>query len=563
MIKIARDRPVLVAVPVILLFFWLALNSMVDDSPTMDEQNHLARGLAFLRTGDPRFSLEHPPLINVISALPLLSLPDIDLPINHESWNLREGWYSFAEQLLWIYNQDVERMVFLARIPIVFLTIMLGLVGYRFALNLWGRVASLIAFILLLIDPNILAHGRYSTTDVGGALFLLLATFMLWKLWMAEGQFTKHILAAGFALGLALGSKMSVIVFLPVFTLLALLPLYGRRWTWSNALKNLLYYFLAIAIAIVVVWGIYGFEWGNYRFLAQELRTINDSAGPLPTYLAGIEQIASLSGGGRPAALFGQFSTQGWWYYFPVAFIVKTPVAVSLLILFATVVLLADHTSRPKSIFLLNPAVLFFLLSMSSALNIGYRHLLPILPLLYVLASGVGKYLELVEEPKRLTIQVSRILVWGSILSLFLIALLIHPHYLSYFNLLVGGPAKGHNVLVDSNIDWGQDLIRLKEWMDANNHQSVKLSWFGTADPNYYGIEYEPLPGLTRHFDLWWDLPFDPQNPEPGIYAISVSNLWELPLEEKKAFPWFRAREPDAVIGYSIHIYFVDGDGGQ
>lgn len=559
--NIARDRPVLVAVPVILLFFWLALNSMVDDSPTMDEQNHLARGLAFLKTGDPRFSLEHPPLINMISALPLLSLPGINLPINHESWNLREGWYAFAEQLLWIYNQDVERMVFLARIPILFLTIALGLVGYRFALNLWGRVAALIVFILLLLDPNILAHGRYSTTDVGGALLLLLATSMLWKLWMAEGKFIMHILAAGIALGLALGSKMSVIVFVPVFALLGVLPLYTRRWTLSNALRNLLYYFLTLAIAIVVVWGIYGFEWGNYRFLAQELRTINNSAGPLPTYLTGIEQIASLSGGGRPAVLFGQFSTQGWWYYFPVAFVVKTPVVVSLLILFATVTLLADRTSRPKSIFLLIPAVFFLILSMGSALNIGYRHLLPILPFLYVLASGVGKYLELDEQPKRLTILLSRILIWGSILSLLIIALLLHPHYLSYFNVLVGGPANGHKVLVDSNIDWGQDLIRLKEWMDANNHQSVKLSWFGTADPNYYGIEYEPLPGLTRHFDLWWDLPFDPQNPEPGVYAISVSNLWELPLEEKKVFPWFRAREPDAVIGYSIHIYNVDVDG--
>ena len=155
----------------------------------MDEQNHVARGLAFLRTGDPRFSLEHPPLINSISALPLLTLPDLVLPTNHESWTQREGWYAFAEQLLWVVNQDVERMIFLARMPILFLTLALSLVGYRFASTLLGPLAAMLALIFLLLDPNILAHGRYSTTDVGGALFLLLATFLLWRLWK---QFKKR-----------------------------------------------------------------------------------------------------------------------------------------------------------------------------------------------------------------------------------------------------------------------------------------------------------------------------------------------------------------------------------
>jgi hypothetical protein len=96
--------------------------------------------------------------------------------------------------------------------------------------------------------------------------------------------------------------------------------------------------------------------------------------------------------------------------------------------------------------------------------------------------------------------------------------------------------------------------------MADNDVDQLKLSWFGTADPDYYGIKYDPLPGLTYHFDLWWDLPFDPADPEPGIYAISASNLWEIPLADKKVFPWFRARQPDDRIGYSIFIYFVDDD---
>ena len=150
-----RIRPVFLVVPAILLFFTLALDSLVDDSPTMDEQNHLARGLAFLRTGDPRFSLEHPPLINAISALPLLTVEGIRLPIDHPSWNQPQGWYIFAEQLLWEYNEDVSRMIFLARIPIVFLTLALALVGYRFSLNFWGPTAALFSFLIILFDPNI------------------------------------------------------------------------------------------------------------------------------------------------------------------------------------------------------------------------------------------------------------------------------------------------------------------------------------------------------------------------------------------------------------------------
>ena len=136
--------------------------------------------------------------------------------------------------------------------------------------------------------------------------------------------------------------------------------------------------------------------------------------------------------------------------------------------------------------------------------------------------------------------------------------LAIYPHYLSSFNELVG-PANGYRVLVDSNVDWGQDLKRLRGWMQENGVARVKLAWFGSAYPDYYGIAYDPLPGLPRHFELWEALPFDPAEPEPGVYAISVSILQEIHRrdEDKTAFAWFRAREPDDRVGYSILIYRV------
>jgi hypothetical protein len=197
---------------------------------------------------------------------------------------------------------------------------------------------------------------------------------------------------------------------------------------------------------------------------------------------------------------------------------------------------------------------------MQSGLNIGYRHILPTLSGLYVLVSGLTTFeLNVLFMKVRLKSLLPSA-VFVALLIGILELLILHPHYLSYFNFIAGGPAKGHNILIDSNIDWGQDLLRLREWMNDKGVDKLKLSWFGSAEPAYYDINYEPLPGLTNHFDLWWDVPFNPSSPEPGIYAISVTNLWEFPLEEKKVFPWFREREPDDQIGYSIHIYEVTDD---
>ncbi len=559
---LARSRPVFVAVPALLLFCALAVGSLVGDSPTMDEQNHLARGLALLKTGDARLSVEHPPLVNVLSALPVLTVRGLQLPTDHPSWEQPQGWYAFADQLLWARNrQEVTTMIFLARIPIVYLTIALAMIGFVLAREMWGKASAIAALLFLLFDPNILAHGRYTTTDLGGTTFLMLAALLLWRMWSTSDRSWTKVLAAGLGLGLAQASKLSNLAFIPIFLLLAMLPLYGQPFSWRSAWRRVAQLGLAALIAILVVWATYGFQWGAYSFENGGLDRLNDLSGPLPTYFQGIEQVVLLSSGGRPTFLMGRFSTEGFLAYFPVAFLVKTPLPTLGLFLLAAVLLVARREARRRALFLLLPAVIYFLISMQSGLNIGYRHLMPILPFIYVLSSG------LVSGPLARRAngffhqRALPVLVASGVAMLVIIDLWIYPHYLSYFNLIAGGPANGYNVLVDSNVDWGQDLIRLKDWMTEHDVDRVKLAWFGTADPDYYGISYDPLPGLPRHFDLWWNVPFDTDRPEPGVYAISVSNLWELPLEDKHVFRWFREGEPDDMIGYSIHIYRVAADG--
>jgi 4-amino-4-deoxy-L-arabinose transferase-like glycosyltransferase len=547
----------------LLVFFGLALSSATGDSPTMDEQNHIGRGLAFLRTGDPRLSVEHPPLVNALSALPLLT-ERVDLPLSDWSWEAGE-WYRFSDLVLWQLAPDPERMVFLARVPIILLATLLGALLFRATRHWSGPAAGTLALALYVLDPNLMAHARYATTDLGAAAFGFLAGVALW--WAAEREYRWGPAAlAGAAFGLALGAKLSTAVLGVPFGLLALIDLgLRRRGDWRRLAGQALRLGVAYPLtALVVLWALYGFDVGPVEGIG--------AAVPMPLFWRGVTTMLDFSGGGRPSFLLGHFSTEGFRAYFPVALAVKTPLAFLLLLLWAAVRFVvvpwrdlgarAWARIRTPLFLLLVPAV-YFVASLQSALNLGYRHLLPMLPFLFAFVAGqLGA---LVRPGSVLT---RRTLVPG--VAIFLSAgwlavanRAIYPHYVSYFNEIVG-PANGYRVLVDSNIDWGQDLKRLKAWMDEAGVERVKLAWFGSAPPEAYGIVYDPLPGMPHHFDLWESPPFDPAAPEPGVYAISASILEELHRrdEDKTVFTWFRQREPDDRVGYSILIYRVVAGGG-
>ncbi|MGB1252739.1 MAG: ArnT family glycosyltransferase [Candidatus Promineifilaceae bacterium] len=542
----------------LLLFFWLALDSLVMDSPTMDEQNHIGRGLAFVRTGDPRLSMEHPPLVNGLSALPILLLDNVRLPTDDASWQrepLLFFWYDFAEKLFWDYNPDqVQLIVFMARLPIVFLGMGLGLLGWHFGRNLHNPRAGLFAAFFIWFDPNIIAHSRYSTTDLGGTFFLLLALFALWRFYSQPAPSRRAWLALVVALGMAFASKLSILGFVPTFALLALLPLYGKRWTGRLAVTRLIAYLAAGLCSIFVVWVLFAFEWGPMLFIDKPLHGYNQFQGPMPTFWAGIERIAVATGAGRQSYLLGQFSDSGFATYFPVALLVKTPVTTLMLWAVSIIVLLARGSAqRRQTLFLLIPIVLYFSTTTQSGLNIGYRHLLPVLPLLYIMASGLVPSRWRVDGVLNWRIFVLLLAVGGSLTAAFR----THPHYVSYFNELIAANEKVQ-ILADSNIDWGQDLLRLRAWMDDNGVEQVKLSYFGSAEPSRY-LNYTPLPGEKRHRDLWWNVPFDRNNPEAGVYAISIHSLLEMPLQpnEKTVYQWFRNQEPTLTIG-SLNLYIIE-----
>ena len=545
-----RHVPNFLAVALLLLSFGLALTSAVQKSPTMDEQNHIARGAAYLGTGDPRLSVEHPPLVNVLSALPAHLLLHPTLPLETEWWRVGE-WYHFADLFLWESNANAEQIVFLARLPVIALGLLLAALVQRWSSSRFGPWGGLLAAAFCALDPNILAHARLSTTDVGGTFFAFLAAYALWR--ALRRPSIPRVLWAGLALGLAFAAKLSALLFGPILTLAALLDGVAGRPGQARRLWHQVGLLTAvIVLGLMVVWASYGFQAGPLEEGGIPV--------PAPPYMRGVRAILDFAAGGRSGYLLGQVSTEGWWTYFPIAFAVKTPVATLVGLLVATVMALR----RPSrdDLLLLVPPLAFFLVSTTARLNLGYRHLLPVLPFIAVHAG------RLASDPCRLALssprlRVRHLLPFALAIWLAFGTLSIYPHFLAYFNPIGGGPQNGWRVLVDSNIDWGQDMKGLRVWMEQEQVDRVRLAWFGTARPEYYGVRHDLLPGLPYGFVLWEDPPFERANPEPGVYAISVSNLVGAALPDPDLYGWFRARPPDDRIGYSVFIYRVTEANGR
>ncbi|NTU63500.1 MAG: hypothetical protein HGB05_08865 [Chloroflexi bacterium] len=259
--------------------------------------------------------------------------------------------------------------------------------------------------------------------------------------------------------------------------------------------------------------------------------------------------------------LLGETSTTGWWYYFPIALAVKTPLPMLLLFAAAVLCTFIQRAWRTDAIFLL-PSLLLFSSLLVNPNNLGYRYLLPILPLIIVYVSGLWPrtiaHSLLRSFPLSLTrLALLVLLAWNVIGTLR-----IYPYYLTYFNEFAGGPDGGRYILSDSNIDWGQDMVGLKNYVERHDIDPlrVKLSYFGIAHPTAYGLATQALPPVrTAMHDqgAWWLKTYYPLDPPPGKYAISVANLMGGIWIDRGAYAFFRDRRPDTTIGNSIYLYTI------
>ena len=540
-----------VAVALLLALFFQLTRAALRNSVTFDEGQHISRGYAYLKTGDLRLYQvrgAHPPGMAILEAAPLLLLSDLP------EVALLRGWAEadtilFAKQLVW-KSPDIERLMFAARVPVMLVVTLLAAFVFRWASDLGGPRAGLVALGLCALDPNIIAHGMLAASDAGVTAFSFITLYWLWK--SLRRLSPRHLLAAGVTLGLALLAKMTALILLPVSALLILLAGVTGRCIDARFKHSSLPRWLGVLAIAAIIYGV-GFMtvWAAYRF---EVRPL--PGGPVPIPAATHLEIALISQKhmdvGHPAFLMGQASERGWWYYFPVAFLIKTPLPLlSLLVLAAVWFIWKDRRWLE-----LAPLVVFTGAYVASALvstvNIGYRHLLPTLPCLFVLASQISNIQRQASSVKRRLVALSSCLLVSLLLAWQLVtAARLFPNYLTFFNELIGGPRNGWKYLVDSNLDWGQSLIELRTYIADNHLGRIDLSATGFVNPAVYGIEYDPLPPMPNpqgvvHFD-----------PKPGRYYIGAHNLQIGSPIDHDVFGWFREREPNEWIANAILVYDV------
>jgi 4-amino-4-deoxy-L-arabinose transferase-like glycosyltransferase len=536
------SRYLLVASLLLLVLFGQLLFSARFKSAIYDEVYHIFTGTAWLLSDQHFVLMGNPPLVNVLQAIPLVLLEDVRWPMDsfpRSEMNVITIVDKLAYPFLWQVNGDrALRLVFLARLPVLGLTLLLAIGVCRWARELCGPGAGLLALLLTVFEPNILAHGRLATTDLGAACAMLWATYLFWRYRLSPDR--GRLVLAGLTLGFALATKFSAVLLLPAFSLLSLWPvkpLPRKEWvkaTWNSAFALLGILVLAALVLLCAFRLNVADLWAEYDFQRKHF-----------------EQ-------GHSAFLMGEYSKTGWWYYFVIAFVLKTPIPLMVLAAVGTVSLCYQwrHVT-----FLLLPILVIFAVSLFSRVNIGYRYLLPVLPFLIILASGV------LSLPRRNTQRATRTVqyaIWTLLLVWYVLGtLLIYPHYLAYFNEAIGGPDNGWRYLVDSNLDWGQDLPGLRAYIEGRGLEKVYLGRFGTAPPELYGIDYDPLPSLLSFPAEAKYRTYRPSSPPPGTYAISATNLPGVYLADRDTYAWFREREPVAKIGYSIFVYDVPHVGGE
>lgn len=547
------------------LFLYLGATAAVRQSPTVDEFAHLPAGYAYLTIGDFSLYAKNPPLIKMIAALPLLvyrpMLGDTH-PGETSSWRPWMHGTSFMRLNAVRYH----RLFVAGRCMILALGAALGLAIWLTARKLYGPGGGIAALSLYAVSPDFLAQSSIVSTDVGATLFMFLA--VLGFLFFLDRPGPLRGALCGALFGCALLSKFTSLLLAPVFLVGAVAAGHWHRarrdhvaavFSWKRVAAGTAALF---AVAWSVLLAGYGFPSIGitaeaYHCRSEALAWIQAALPHLPlpvpfAYLVGLDdQLFETRHLGFPNYLLGSWYEGARWEYYPLAVLVKTPLPILLAIAAGIGYSRqgGEYRGRPA----LSPHEVAILLALAwlalgvtvrNNIQVGVRYLLPSYSLAYVLAGRIGS-----AEVLRLGGKRWRALLIIGAFFLLVGVVRIHPNYLSYFNILAGGPENGHRVLLDSNLDWGQDLPALARYMREHGDASVTLGYFGSVDPAVYGIAYEPLaragnPGLTA-VSAAYLMGFD--------YPLTYLSPWQPPPLEAAA--QYRDRVPVDRSGYSIFLF--------
>jgi 4-amino-4-deoxy-L-arabinose transferase-like glycosyltransferase len=533
-------------------------------SITNDEVVHIPAGYYHLVAGDFQLNNEHPPLVKIWAALPLLFIqPDEPKLPEEGSANFAEKTWAF-HQLFWNGNQDRFGTIgYWSRLMMIPVTMSLGLVIFLFSRRLFGARAALLAVALFIVEPTILAHGRIVHTDVPAALVYILFFFAAY-LYLNEPTW-KRVIFLAVATSVALLTKFSMVILAPMLLAYATWGLWLARRDIPKRTQLLKHAALVTLIVIIAINAAYYFR--HEPISSSDQQWLQSNSGPtaptigkaidlasyiVPTYyLFGIYNVGLHNKAGHATSLMGNYGQLGWWYYFPTAFALKT----SLPFLLIAVASLAwaiwelVRKRRVQLLWLFVPLLLYSAVSLTGHINIGIRHFLPVFPILFILG---GAFLDRLLE--------QRIRVVGLALVVVLVGWTVveaartFPDYTPYMNQL----ASGHPhwwYLSDSNVEWGDDVGELARYLHSKGETKVRAALSGgwSTLPRY-GIEFISI------------VPPDPDKRTSRYVAIGASYLngsvvpfpddMKLTDEQRvNFFDDYRRRTPEAVFGGSIYLF--------
>ena len=535
-------------------------------SLTNDEFYNIPAGYYNLAARDFGINNVHPPLIRMISAAPLLPL-HLQMPPRQPSENaILGGHQTFTA--FWFANLGrLEEIAFWSRVPMIALTLLLGIVIFVFARRLFGPRAGILSVLLFSFEPTVLAHGRIVQTDVPAALAYVFFCFMLYR-FTSEPTMRRAIIV-GLACGLALLTKSSLIVTVPIFALTALVLLWRAPRQSGKRAALLVQIGVATLAMLLLINAAYffqraGLEATDARWIAAESPTrfqqIMAGLGVLskivpPYFLFVFYVVSVINHQGWPTSLLGMYGQTGWWYYFPVAFALKTTLPFLLVSIgslgWGTWQLFAKK--KIDFLWLLGPLFIYATLTMSSNINIGIRHFLPVFPFLFILG---GAFLDRLLKLYHSKIGFAAVILMLCLMSIETVR--AYPDYVSYMNQLAWQHPRWY-YLSDSNVEWGDDVRELAEYLRARGETKVTAALLGGwLTLRAYGVEYidalEPSNGKPETRYIAIGASYLNGATVPG----NLKNKDGAPLTEQARHDFFaayRGRAPEAVFGNSIYLF--------
>ena len=610
--------------------FALAVGSKLHESTTSDEIVHVTGGFTYWHLNDYRLHPENGNLPQRWVALPAWLSGSRFPGLDQEYWRKSDSWV-MGHEFFYETGEDHFPKLMAARAMTGLFSVGLGLLVFLWSRRLFGTPGAFVSLGFFTFCPTLLANGGLATSDVCMGFFMLAAVGAYWRHLRNPGR--AGFLLSAVVLGLACVAKFSSPLFVPMFLLLGAAHLLSTRGEAGRVLRSAAGHVL---VAYAIIWAFYGFRYSAFNpalpaaeqficpwevlyarigAIGRVIRVLADHHVLPEGFLYGAAYVADTSAL-RGAYLNGEYSIYGWRSFFPWTFALKSTIPFLIASGIAAWVAVrsriepgADTLRTVGRLLELAPLLVLFCVywavSIRSHLNIGHRHLIPVYPVLFILTGSLGAWLS---RPLRAGAVVLALLAWhaGE-------AIAIYPHYLAYFNELFGGPRKGYLHLVDSSLDWGQDLPGLNDWLHQNLRpgEDAYLSYFGTGEPRYYHMPVKRLVYMNGFLE---DEPYIPLG--PGVYCIGASMLqqvyssvrgpWTIELEKEYQFlrafePAFRAyaesaverdrliaqlsaakwtasrdrflhlrfarlcyylrvRRPDAVIGYSMFVYRLSAE---